>query len=53
VIHLVDLVKLLQRRVVVHASLDGGSCGCGCDMLLVAASRIGVVVNARVTRQFV
>ena len=53
VVHLVDLVKLLQRRVVVHASLDCGGCGSGCDMLLVAATRVGVVVDARVTRQLV
>lgn len=50
----VDLVELLQRVAVVDACLHccrGG--GSGGDMLLVAATRIGIVVDAGMASQFI
>lgn len=53
-LQMIELIELLKGRVVVHARLhSGGRCCRRCDMLLVAASRVGVVVNARVPRQLV
>lgn len=56
-VHLVELLKmieLLERRVVVHASLHSSRrrrrC---CHMLLVTASRVGIVVNTRMPRELV
>lgn len=56
-VHLIELlqvVELLECRVVVHASLHcgGGCCRC-CHMLLIAASRVGIVVDTRVPRELV
>lgn len=51
---LIDLLELLQCRVVVHTRLDSSSRCLSCyNMLLVSATRVGVVVNARVSGQFV
>lgn len=52
-VELVHLVQLMERRVVVHATLNRCRRRCRRDMLLVAATRIGVVVYARVTGQLV
>jgi hypothetical protein len=51
---LVDLIELLQGRVVIDAGLHGGSgSGGGGDMLFVPATRVGVAVDAGVSRQLV
>lgn len=53
-LQMIELIQLLEGGVVVHARLHrGGRCCRRCDMLLVAASRVGVVVDARVSRQLV
>ena len=60
-VHLVELIEvahlaqllLEQVRLVATVALDGSRSGSRSDMLLVAATRVGVVVNARMSRKLV